>query len=177
MGSSTSDSSDSRTSRIGSELAQSMSHALERALRIFGASTDEDQERPLQKTPQISPIFKSDSVTLHVSREKDGKLRPDPPLRKASYRLGNRDCARRAKDSREQEVALRRCKTTTKRRQRNKFRQSRLSAGLKRTPSRCSSGALSVQQSPHESGNFVIDIDLRLQISSRQQSKSNSSGL
>jgi hypothetical protein len=30
---------------------------------------------PLQKTPQISPIFKADSVTLHVSREKDGKLR------------------------------------------------------------------------------------------------------
>jgi hypothetical protein len=39
-----------------------------------------------------------------------------------------------------------------------------------RAPSRCGSGALSVQQSPHESGNFVIDIDLRLQISSRQQS-------
>ena len=30
---------------------------------------------PLQKTPQISPIFISDKVTLHVSREKDGKLR------------------------------------------------------------------------------------------------------
>src|SRR5262249_3910872 len=30
---------------------------------------------PLQKTPQISAIFKADSVTLHVSQEKDGKLR------------------------------------------------------------------------------------------------------
>jgi hypothetical protein len=30
---------------------------------------------PLQKTPQISPIFISDKVALHVSREKDGKLR------------------------------------------------------------------------------------------------------
>jgi hypothetical protein len=30
---------------------------------------------PLQKTPQISPIFKADTVRLHVSREKDGKLR------------------------------------------------------------------------------------------------------
>jgi hypothetical protein len=30
---------------------------------------------PLQKTPQISPIFKADSVTLDVSREKHGKLR------------------------------------------------------------------------------------------------------
>jgi hypothetical protein len=29
---------------------------------------------PLQKTPQISPIFKADTVRLHVSREKDGKL-------------------------------------------------------------------------------------------------------
>jgi hypothetical protein len=28
---------------------------------------------PLQKAPQISPIFISDNVTLHVSREKDGK--------------------------------------------------------------------------------------------------------
>jgi hypothetical protein len=28
---------------------------------------------PLQKTPQISPIFKVDTVRLHVSREKDGK--------------------------------------------------------------------------------------------------------
>src|SRR6266436_1549135 len=30
---------------------------------------------PRQKPPQISPIFISDKVTLHVSREKDGKLR------------------------------------------------------------------------------------------------------
>jgi hypothetical protein len=30
---------------------------------------------PRQKAPQISPIFISDKVTLHVSREKDGKLR------------------------------------------------------------------------------------------------------
>jgi hypothetical protein len=30
---------------------------------------------PRQKQPQISPIFISDKVTLHVSREKDGKLR------------------------------------------------------------------------------------------------------
>src|SRR5262249_18420034 len=30
---------------------------------------------PLQKTPQISAIFKADSVTLHLSQEKDGKLR------------------------------------------------------------------------------------------------------
>jgi hypothetical protein len=29
---------------------------------------------PRQKQPQISPIFISDKVTLHVSREKDGKL-------------------------------------------------------------------------------------------------------
>jgi hypothetical protein len=28
---------------------------------------------PLQKPPQTSPIFISDKVTLHVSREKDGK--------------------------------------------------------------------------------------------------------
>jgi hypothetical protein len=28
---------------------------------------------PQQKPPQISPIFISDKVTLHVSREKDGK--------------------------------------------------------------------------------------------------------
>ncbi len=31
---------------------------------------------PRQKQPQISPIFISDKVTLHGSREKDGKLRP-----------------------------------------------------------------------------------------------------
>ena len=30
---------------------------------------------PRQKPAQISPIFISDKVTLHVSREKDGKLR------------------------------------------------------------------------------------------------------
>ena len=30
---------------------------------------------PRQKQPQISPIFISDKVTLHVSREKDGKWR------------------------------------------------------------------------------------------------------
>jgi hypothetical protein len=30
---------------------------------------------PLQKAPQISPIFKADTVRLHVSREKDGKWR------------------------------------------------------------------------------------------------------
>jgi hypothetical protein len=30
---------------------------------------------PRPKPPQISPIFISDKVTLHVSREKDGKLR------------------------------------------------------------------------------------------------------
>jgi hypothetical protein len=30
---------------------------------------------PLQKTPQISPIFISDKVTLAFSSEKDGKLR------------------------------------------------------------------------------------------------------
>ena len=30
---------------------------------------------PRQKQPQISPIFISDKVTLHVSWEKDGKLR------------------------------------------------------------------------------------------------------
>jgi hypothetical protein len=30
---------------------------------------------PRQKLPEISPIFISDKVTLHVSREKDGKLR------------------------------------------------------------------------------------------------------
>jgi hypothetical protein len=29
---------------------------------------------PLQKTPQISPIFKADTVTLHVSREKDKEI-------------------------------------------------------------------------------------------------------
>src|SRR5439155_10400613 len=29
---------------------------------------------PYQKQPPISPIFISDKVTLHVSREKDGKL-------------------------------------------------------------------------------------------------------
>ena len=29
---------------------------------------------PLQKAPQISPIFKADKVTPHISREKDGKL-------------------------------------------------------------------------------------------------------
>jgi hypothetical protein len=29
---------------------------------------------PREKPPQISPIFISDMVTLHVSREKDGKL-------------------------------------------------------------------------------------------------------
>jgi hypothetical protein len=28
---------------------------------------------PREKPPQISPIFISDKVTLHVSREKDGK--------------------------------------------------------------------------------------------------------
>ena len=30
---------------------------------------------PRQKAPQISPIFKADTVRLHVSREKDWKLR------------------------------------------------------------------------------------------------------
>jgi hypothetical protein len=30
---------------------------------------------PRQKFPEISPIFKADSVTLDVLREKDGKLR------------------------------------------------------------------------------------------------------
>ena len=30
---------------------------------------------PRQKQPQISPIFKADTVRLHVSREKDRKLR------------------------------------------------------------------------------------------------------
>jgi hypothetical protein len=30
---------------------------------------------PRQKLSEISPIFISDKVTLHVSREKDGKLR------------------------------------------------------------------------------------------------------
>jgi hypothetical protein len=30
---------------------------------------------PRQKPPQISPIFISDKVTPHVSREKDGKFR------------------------------------------------------------------------------------------------------
>jgi hypothetical protein len=30
---------------------------------------------PFQKTPQISSIFKADSVTLHLSREKYEKLR------------------------------------------------------------------------------------------------------
>ena len=30
---------------------------------------------PRQKLPEISPIFKADTVRLHVSREKDGKLR------------------------------------------------------------------------------------------------------
>jgi hypothetical protein len=29
---------------------------------------------PRQKLPEISPIFISDKVTPHVSREKDGKL-------------------------------------------------------------------------------------------------------
>jgi len=28
-----------------------------------------------QKTPDILPIFKADKVTLHVSRQEDGKLR------------------------------------------------------------------------------------------------------
>jgi hypothetical protein len=30
---------------------------------------------PRQKQPQISPIFISNKVTLHISREKDGKFR------------------------------------------------------------------------------------------------------
>jgi len=30
---------------------------------------------PRQKLPEISPIFKADTMRLHVSREKDGKLR------------------------------------------------------------------------------------------------------
>jgi hypothetical protein len=30
---------------------------------------------PRQKAPQISPIFKADTVEAHVSREKDGKWR------------------------------------------------------------------------------------------------------
>jgi hypothetical protein len=30
---------------------------------------------PRRKLPEISPIFISDKVTLHISREKDGKLR------------------------------------------------------------------------------------------------------
>jgi hypothetical protein len=29
---------------------------------------------PRQKLPEISPIFKTDTVRLHVSREKNGKL-------------------------------------------------------------------------------------------------------
>jgi hypothetical protein len=29
---------------------------------------------PRQKLPEISPIFKADSVTLHVSREKDKEI-------------------------------------------------------------------------------------------------------
>jgi hypothetical protein len=31
------------------------------------------QAAPRQKPPRISPIFKADTVRLHVSREKDGK--------------------------------------------------------------------------------------------------------
>jgi hypothetical protein len=34
-----------------------------------------DNEAPRQKQPPISPIFKADTVRLHVSREKDRKLR------------------------------------------------------------------------------------------------------
>jgi len=29
---------------------------------------------PRKKLPEISPIFKTDTVRLHVSREKDGKF-------------------------------------------------------------------------------------------------------
>jgi hypothetical protein len=37
--------------------------------------TDNHWPAPRQKLPEISPIFKTDTVRLHVSREKDGKLR------------------------------------------------------------------------------------------------------
>jgi hypothetical protein len=38
---------------------------------------------PLQKAPQISPIFTADKVSLHISREKDGKLTPDGTIRRS----------------------------------------------------------------------------------------------
>ena len=38
-------------------------------------SASEEKSAGKQKTPDISPIFKADSVMLGVSREKDGKLR------------------------------------------------------------------------------------------------------
>jgi hypothetical protein len=44
---------------------------------------------PREKPPQISPIFISDKVTLHVSREKDGKLHwstPDGTIRRSFTR-------------------------------------------------------------------------------------------
>jgi hypothetical protein len=33
------------------------------------------ETNPRQKVPEISPIFTADNAKLHVSREKDGKLR------------------------------------------------------------------------------------------------------
>ena len=38
---------------------------------------------PRQKLADISPIFNADKVTLHVSREKDGKLAPDRTIRRS----------------------------------------------------------------------------------------------
>jgi hypothetical protein len=45
------------------------------AERAIGKGEARQHGPPLQKTPQISTIFKADSVALDVSREKDGKSR------------------------------------------------------------------------------------------------------
>ena len=45
------------------------------SLKGFGVTTLTSGPAPRQKLPEISPIFKADTVRLHVSRGKDGKLR------------------------------------------------------------------------------------------------------
>jgi hypothetical protein len=50
-------------------------HALIANLKINPIITALLTPAPRQKLPEISPIFKADTVRLHVSREKDGKLR------------------------------------------------------------------------------------------------------
>jgi len=47
-------------------------------MRFYRGAGWSYETNPLSKTPVNSPIFKADSVLLHVSREKDDDPNPDP---------------------------------------------------------------------------------------------------